>query len=267
MTHVVQGPWANLASPDFRDLAAPSICILPLGATEQHGPHLPVSVDTDLAEAVLAQAMAQLPAGVTVLTLPTLAVTCSGEHGQFPGTLTLRPATFLSVLADLADSIAASGFQCLVLFNAHGGNRALLEVAAREMRIRHDMIVVTASWFDFARTDGLFDAEALRMDLHAGESETAAMLAICPERVDMSKAADFRPAMLDWAKATPRIGLTGQPARPAWVIGDLNPDGACGNAAAAQAEAGRQLLASAAEGFAAFLGEFARFDHRGGATP
>jgi creatinine amidohydrolase len=267
MAHVIQGSWADLAAPDFRDLAAPTICILPLGATEQHGPHLPVSVDSDLAEAVLARAMKQISGQMTVLVLPTMTVTCSAEHGRFPGTLSLRPTTFLLVLADIADSLAANGFGRLVLFNAHGGNRAILDVAARDMRIRHNMIVVTASWFDFAQTDGLFDAEALKLDLHAGESETAAMLAICPERVDMTKAADFRSAMKDWGTTTPRIGLSGQPARPAWIINDLNPDGVCGNAAAAQAETGGALLDSAASGFAAFLSDFAAFDHRCGGNP
>jgi creatinine amidohydrolase len=133
------------------------------------------------------------------------------------------------------------------------------------MRIRHNLIVTTASWFDFANTDGLFDTAALKMDLHAGESETAAMLALCPNRVDMSEAADFVPAMLGWAGATGKIGLTGQPARPAWVIEDLNPHGVCGNAAAAQADSGSALLQSAADGFAAFLLDFAAFDHRSGA--
>lgn len=267
MTHTTKGQWTDLSSPAFRDLSAATVCVLPLGATEQHGPHLPVSVDSDLANAVLSQAMDRIAPGLSVLVLPLLSITCSTEHLRFPGTLSLRPTTLLSVLSDIAESIVANGLERLVLFNAHGGNRALLEVAAREMRIRHNMIVATASWFDFASTEGLFNPEQLKMDLHAGESETAPMLAICPDRVDMSKAADFKPAMLGWAKTAPTIGLTGQPARPAWIIGDLNSDGVCGNAAAAKAETGRALLASAAQGFALFLQEFATFEHRSAGKP
>jgi creatinine amidohydrolase len=251
-----------MISPDFRSLPATTIAVLPLGATEQHGPHLPVSVDTDLAQAVIDRALPLLGADASVLVLPMLAVTRSGEHGNWPGTLTLGAGTLLAVLADLGESVMRSGVSRLVLFNGHGGNRALMEVAARELRIRHGMIVATASWFDFAQTEGLFDPDELAMDLHAGHSETAAMLALTPHRVDMSKAADFAPAMAAWRKDVSRIGLTGQPARPAWVIEDLNPMGACGNAAAADAETGARLLDSAAAGFAAFLAEFARFDHR-----
>ena len=252
-------PWADRCAPSFRELPADAVAVLPLGATEQHGPHLPLSVDTDLTLAVIERAMPRVAAGSTVMVLPHLAVTRSGEHGNWPGTLSLEATTLLAVLADIGASVARSGVERLVILNGHGGNRALIEVAARDLRIRHRMLVATCSWFDFAQTDGLFDPDALAMDLHAGESETAAMLAIRPDLVDMTQARDFVPAMRGWQG---RIGLTGQPARPAWLIEDLNPDGACGDASAADAERGAALLDSAAQGFAAFLAEFARFDHR-----
>jgi creatinine amidohydrolase len=254
--------WSDLSSGDVRDLPAEAVAVLPLGATEQHGPHLPLSVDTDLTLAVIDRAMLRLPDGVRAPVLPPLAVTRSGEHGNWPGTLTLSAATLLAVLADIGESVTRSGVARLVMFNGHGGNRTLMEVAARDLRLRHRMLVATASWFDFAVTEGLFDPTELAMDLHAGESETAAMLAVRPELVDMARAANFVPAMRGWSDRFPRIGLTGQPGKPAWAIEDLNPSGACGNAAAADAARGAALLDSAAEGFAAFLEEFARFDHR-----
>lgn len=254
--------WSDLTSGEVRDLPADAVAILPLGATEQHGPHLPLSVDTDLVQAVIDRAMSRLPDGVRAFVLPPLAVTRSGEHGNWPGTLTLSATTLLAVLADIGESVVRSGVVRLVMFNGHGGNRALMEVAARDLRLRHRMLVVTASWFDFAETEGLFDPTELAMDLHAGESETAAMLAVRPQFVDMSKAANFVPTMRNWPDRFPSIGLIGQPGKPAWAIEDLNPSGACGNASAADAALGAALLDSAAEGFAAFLGEFARFDHR-----
>jgi creatinine amidohydrolase len=257
--------WSDLSVRDFDDLPSGTIAVLPLGATEQHGPHLPLSVDTDLTLAVLDRALAQVPDDLRVLVLPPLAVTRSGEHGNWPGTLTLGAATLLAVLGDIGESVARSGVSRLVLFNGHGGNRALMEVAARELRLRHRMIVTTASWFDFAETDGLFDPAALAMDLHAGETETSAMLAVRPDRVNMAQAADFVPAMQGWSGQFSRIGLTGQPAKPAWVIEDLNADGVCGNAAGADARRGAALIESAAKGFADFLSEFRRFDHRGAA--
>ncbi len=252
--------WEHLSAPGFRALEEPVIAVLPLGATEQHGPHLAMSVDSDLVEAVLTCLEPHTAADLTVLVLPTLRVTKSGEHDRHPGTLSLRAETLLAVLRDIAASVARAGVQRICLINGHGGNTALLEMAVREMRMEHGLIAAHASWFGFAETDGLFDPQALAVDIHAGDAETSAMLAAQPARVDMEMAKDFRPAMLDWKERW--IGLTGQAARPGWIIDDLNAQGACGNAKAATAERGAALIGSAARNFAAFLQEFAVFDLR-----
>ena len=107
-----------------------------------------------------------------------------------------------------------------------------------------------------------FDPGARAVDLHGGDAETSPMLVCAPHKVDMAKARNFRPAMLDWGRTW--IGLTGQAARPGWIIDDLNAEGACGDASAATAEKGEALLASAARNFAAFLVELSAFDHRAG---
>ncbi len=257
MTGIVY--WEDLSAPAFRALTGPVVAVLPLGATEQHGPHLAVSVDSDLVEAVIARTVVE---DVTVLVLPTLKITKSGEHDRHPGTLCLSGDTLLAVLRDIAASVRRAGVERLCLFNGHGGNTALLETAVREMRMTHELIAVHCSWFGFADAADLFDPEALAMDIHGGDSETSPMLVAAPQRVDMSKARDFRPAMRDWSEKW--IGLTGQAARPGWIIDDLSASGACGNAAAATEEKGAALLNTSARGFAAFLSEFARFDHRAG---
>ncbi|APE44123.1 creatininase [Sulfitobacter alexandrii] len=258
----VQGYWADLSAPLFRDLPQDVVAVLPCGATEQHGPHLPLRVDADLAEAVAARALTALLPEQNVLILPPLTITRSVEHDAHPGTLSLTAETLLAVLRDIGASVARAGVARLVLLNAHGGNTAVLEIAARDMRIAHDMIVAHASWFAFADAAPSFDPDALRHDLHAGEIETSAMLAARPDLVDMTRAADFGTAMAGWEETFPDIGLSSQPARPAWVIDDIATDGACGNAAAATAEKGEALLQSAGRNFAAFLADFARFDHR-----
>ena len=94
--------WAEVTAHDFalaqtQGLAAQTIAVLPLGATEQHGPHLPLRVDTALAEGIVAAALAQLPAHVPALALPTQAIGLSGEHQAFAGTLSLQPATLLAL--------------------------------------------------------------------------------------------------------------------------------------------------------------------------
>lgn len=258
----VQGYWSDLASCSFRDLPDDTVVVLPLGATEQHGPHLPLSVDSDLISAVTARMLAALAPDQSVLVLPALTVTKSDEHIAFPGTLTLSADTLLAVLREIGASVARAGVQRLVLFNGHGGNSAVLQIAARELRIAHEMIVVTCSWGGFTDWQSVYAAEDYANDIHAGDSETSAMLAIRPERVDMAKAENFRSALDDWNRDFPRIGLAGRPANPGWMAQDLHPAGACGNAAAATAEKGAHLLDSAGRAFAAFLAEFASFDHR-----
>ncbi|MBY6160095.1 creatininase family protein [Mameliella alba] len=258
----VQGLWAELPSSAFEDLPSDTVAVLPLGATEQHGPHLAMSVDSTLIDAATERMLAALEPGQSVLVLPTLTITKSEEHIAFPGTLTLSGDTLLAVLRDVGASVARAGVQRLVLFNGHGGNSALLQVAARDLRLAHDLIVVTCSWSGFAEWQGLFDPQDYAHDIHAGDSETSAMLAARPDLVDMSRAQDFKPAIAEWESSFPRIGLGGKPAQPGWLAQDMHPLGACGNASAATEAKGAQMLDSSGRNFAAFLAEFARFDHR-----
>jgi creatinine amidohydrolase len=259
----LQGYWADQKAPVFRDLPRDLVAVLPIGAIEQHGPHLPVSVDRDLTEAVVTRALDHLGPGQNVLVLPTLTVTKSGEHDRHPGTLSLSAETLLAVLRDIGASVARAGVARLVLLNGHGGNTAVLDIAARDLRMAHQMIVASCSWFGFADYGDLIAPEALAVDLHAGDIETSAMLAARGDLVDMSKAQNFVPAMRNWEKSNRFTGLTGQPARPGWIIDDLNSDGACGDASAATAEKGAQMLVTAAANFALFLDEFSRFDLEG----
>lgn len=258
----LQGYWSDLKAPDFQALPESLVVVLPIGATEQHGPHLPVSVDTDLIEGVTARMLCHLDRSQNVLVLPTLTVTKSGEHDHFPGTLSLTADTLLAVLRDIGASLARAGVTRVILFSGHGGNTAVLEIVARDLRTAHDMIVAHASWFGFADYEGLFDTAALAHDIHAGDSETSPMLALKPHLVDMTKARAFRPAMMDWSDCHPLIGVSGQPVRPGWTIEDISDNGACGNAADATAEKGEALIDSAGKNFAAFLANFALFDHR-----
>lgn len=260
----LQGYWADQKAPTFRNLPDDLVAVLPVGAIEQHGPHLPVSVDRDLVEAMLDRALPLLSPGQNVLILPTLTITKSGEHDRHPGTLSLSAETLLATLRDIGASVARAGVQRLVFLNGHGGNTAVLEIAARDLRLSHDMIVATCSWFGFAEWDGVMDSAAMTYDLHAGDCETSPMLAARPDLVDMNLAENFVPAMRDWEQTNQFIGLTGQAAKPGWIIDDLNAQGACGDASAATAEKGERLLDSSARNFVDFLSEFSGFDHRRG---
>ncbi len=260
----LQGYWADQKAPVFRNLPEDLVAVLPVGAIEQHGPHLPLSVDRDLAAEVAARSLGCLTKKQNVLVLPALAVTKSGEHDRHPGTLSLSAETLLATLRDIGASVARAGVRRLVLLNGHGGNTAVLDIVARDLRIAHDTFVATCSWFGFAELDGMMSADALAVDLHAGDVETSAMLAARGILVDMTLAKNFVPEIRAWQQVNRFTGLTGEPARPGWIIDDLNEDGACGDASAATAEKGEQMLASAAANFAKFLDEFSRFSLKGG---
>lgn len=254
------GYWVDRPSTDFRALDGDrSIAVLPLGASEQHGPHLPLSTDRDLVDEVVRRALPLLDGSFSVLALPTMAICKSNEHSAFPGTLTLSAETLIRVLMEIGASVARAGVRRLVMFNGHGGNVAIMEIAARDLRARHGLLTASLGWYQLCDAEHELEPREQIHGIHAGQNETSAMLAARPELVRMAEARDFRSATEDWAAHYRTIGLGGRPGRPGWLMGDLNPDGAAGNAAAATAELGERLLNNAARGFAEFLTEFAQF--------
>ena len=135
-THTAQAlashRWAELNTRDFAALdPARTVAVLPLGATEQHGPHLPLSVDTVLVDGVVNAALGHLAATDPVLVLPTQALGLSTEHTAFAGTLHLSPQTLIQLWCDIGASVARAGVKKLLMFNAHGGNVGLMDVVAR----------------------------------------------------------------------------------------------------------------------------------------
>ena len=254
--------WANLKSPDFTRLdLSRCIAVLPVAAIEQHGPHLPLNVDTTLVEGVVAAALPHLPADLPALFLPTQAVGFSPEHTRFAGTLTLKADTILRLWTEVAESVAASGVQKLVLLNSHGGQVGLLDVVARDLRARLGMLVYSVNWFNLPLLDAhgasvaeQFSAHEHRFGIHAGEIETSMMLALQPGQVDMAQAQDFHSTSEDRAQQFSLLG-DGRSAKLAWQMQDYNAHGAAGNAAAATAEKGRALLDAAGRSLARVLVE------------
>ena len=258
--------WAHWRTTDLAQARASgrlqqTVAVLPLGATEQHGPHLPLQVDSAIADAVVAAAVAQLDASVPALFLPTQYVGYSPEHAAFAGTLTLKAETVIRLWTDIAESVAASGVQRLVLFNTHGGHVGLMDVVARDLRERLGLLVYSVNWFnlpligpDGADLQDLFDTREHRFGIHAGAIETSVMLALAPEQVDMAQARDFA-SSAEWrAQHCPILG-NGRSAKLAWQMQDYNPAGAVGNAASARADTGRLLIDAAGRALAQLLAE------------
>jgi creatinine amidohydrolase len=250
--------WADLRTTDFTALdAARTVAVLPLGATEQHGPHLPLCVDHCLVEAMLDAALAQLPAEYCVLVLPTQQVGYSPEHTQFHGTLTLPVDTLVATWVALGECVAGAGVRKLLLFNAHGGQHSLLDIVARELRVRCDLIVYGCSWWNLPLGDavnGLFSADEHRFGVHGGEIETSLMLALRADAVRMERAKEFSSTSRERAASYPILG-NGRSAKLGWAMQDYNVEGAAGNAAAATAEKGRVVLDAAGRQLALLLQE------------
>jgi creatinine amidohydrolase len=254
--------WADLTSRHFAQLAASSsignaVAVLPVAAIEQHGPHLPVSVDTTLVNGVVNATLAHLPAELPVLFLPTQQVGKSNEHIRFPGTLTLSAQTLINVWMELGASVARAGFKKLLLLNSHGGQVSVMDIVARDLRTAHDLIVYHTSWYNLPLGDavtGLFPPEEHRFGIHAGDMETSMMLALAPAQVDMAQAKNFHSTSQDRATAYPILG-NGTSAKLGWQMQDYNPQGAAGNAAAATAAKGHALLDAAGLQLARLLQE------------
>jgi creatinine amidohydrolase len=254
--------WADLTSRQFAQLAASplidrAVAVLPVAAIEQHGPHLPVSVDTTLVDGVVNASLAHLPADLPVLFLPTQQVGKSNEHIRFPGTLTISAQTLISVWMELGACVARAGFKKLVLLNSHGGQVSVMDIVARDLRTAHDLIVYHTSWYNLplgGEVMGQFPPEEHRFGIHAGDIETSMMLALAPQRVDMAQARNFLSTSQDRAAVYPILG-NGSSAKLGWQMQDYNVSGAAGNAAAATAAKGQHLLDAAGLQLAKLLQE------------
>jgi creatinine amidohydrolase len=235
--------WSELSPKDARTIAARDpVVILPLAATEQHGPHLPLSTDADIGRGVLAAALARLPADAEVWTLPMMNVGASLEHARFPGTVSVTAEEMIRLIVTTGGELAGVGVRRLVLFNSHGGNRAPMDSAALTLRAAHDMLVVKASYFRFARPQELaLPDREWKHGLHGGAVETAMMLHLRPDAVRRDAITTFPSLGTRLEGSLSRVGPEGE-APFAWLAADLNPTGAVGNARLATAEMGGRLV-------------------------
>ena len=209
-------------------------------------------------------ATTHVPPDLPALFLPVQRIGYSPEHAAFAGTLTLKADTVMRLWTDIAESVSASGVNKLVLFNTHGGHVGLMDVVARELRTRLGMLVYGVSWFNLPlkSPDGedlmtRFSADEQRFGVHGGQIETAMMLALKPRLVRQSKAQDFASSSQQRARDFALLG-NGKSAKLAWAAQDLNPDGAAGNASAANVDDGLALVDAAGRALAALLVEIDR---------
>ncbi len=248
----------ELRGPQVASAITPrSIFVQPLGAIEQHGPHLPFNTDEVIATAVAEAAAARaVDSGLDVWLLPTLAYTKSNEHAWNAGTMWLSATTLLAVLDDVGRCIARTRARRLVFLNGHGGNSALVNVANRELRLAHGLMTFLAHPGVPPDQGGASPAAELGMGIHGGAEETSLMLHLRPELVDMSAAVRNVPAGL----APNRHVRFGGRVSFGWLSDDFGPDGHIGDPTTATAEHGASLFEGAVAGFVEALHEVAVFD-------
>jgi creatinine amidohydrolase len=251
--------WWDYTTSEFAKLDMSRIVtIAPIGAVEQHGPHLPVRVDAAINAGIITRALELAPDQLPVLVLPALPVGKSNEHIAFPGTLSLSYETLARVWFEIGESVGRAGGRKIIFFNSHGGQPQIMEVVCRELRVKLGMFAVGCSWFRLVNAHDLFDADELTHGIHGGEVETSIMLYLHGTLVDMSCAKNFTPLSVDLAKLNSILTPEGSVGF-GWQTQDLHSSGACGNAAAADAERGRQLVDRAAERLIALIDEVARY--------
>lgn len=240
--------WTDIAAlPD----KANTVIVLPAGAIEQHGPHLPCAVDSVIAAGVVGAALARLPSAIAAYAIPPITYGKSDEHLHFPGTLTLTGDILQQTIIEIGESLYRAGFRKLLIVNGHGGQPQPLQMAGRELRLRHgDMVIINHPVFGVANAaDQFLTDRERRQAMHAGHSETALMMALAPETVDMSR------AVASYPPESPCPTLSNGKPAAAWASFDFGPSGVIGDPAGASVEQGEQILDSLADSWAQAISE------------
>jgi creatinine amidohydrolase len=241
--------WNEMNTADFAEPFDGKVVILPVAATEQHGPHLPTGTDTFILEGIL-RAAARSGAPTRGIALPLQPVGWSIEHGDFPGTLSLDAECLVAAWLDLGRWVKRSGARRLLILNSHGGNSPVVSLAAMRMRAELGMLVATTDWEGLARPGELAPAGAPKQDWHAGWIETSVMLHLRPDLVAMEQASS---GSLRHPVGLPPYG----PAPWAWMTSDLSSHGVIGDPRCASAELGARLLERAIAGLGELLDRMA----------
>ncbi|MEM1037902.1 MAG: creatininase family protein [Pseudomonadota bacterium] len=239
-----------------------TMVVVPLGATEQHGPHLPLETDTLIADGVcdrLLVAVNKNSDQQDVRILPAEPVGYSPEHMDFPGSQTLAFAEAIERWIEIGAACANHGVRRIVFMNAHGGNVPIVQIVCQELRVRHAMLAVATKWDRFVKGSGVVSAREEAFGIHGGDIETSVMLTLAPQRVDMNAAKDF--PNLQEALVLDHTHLRAYgPHAFGWKMQDLNRLGVTGHSGHASAQKGEALLTSAVDGLTALLDDVERFD-------
>lgn len=248
--------WKDIQTmPDKENV----VIIQPVGAIEQHGPHLPLIVDAAIGVGVLGEALKKLDASIPAYALPTLYYGKSNEHWHFPGTITLSTETLTATIMEVGESIYRAGFRKFVLMNSHGGQPQVMQMAARDLHVKYNDFLVFPlfTWRVPHITKELLTPKEASQGMHAGDAETSIMLAILPEQVKMDLAvAEYPPEPTQ----SSLLSLEGK-LPISWVTKDISKSGVIGDATTATKEKGDRILESVSNGWVQAIQDIYTFRH------
>ncbi|MEM9770423.1 MAG: creatininase family protein [Cyanobacteria bacterium P01_D01_bin.73] len=250
--------WQEVAALPNRDR---TVLILPIGAIEQHGHHLPLKVDSVIVSEILNRALDRLDPAIPAYGLPLLPYGKSNEHLGFPGTIALSAKTLLATVMEIGECVYRAGFRRLVLMNGHGGQPQVLEIAATDLRVKFPDFY-TFAWFvwrgapEYKRF--LSEREG-REGLHGGVAETSLMLALDAETVRGDR------ATMEYPKLAGDGGLIGVkgPTAATWRTEDLSRTGVIGDGTSASLEIGAKLLEELVSGWVELITAAHQFEFLG----
>ncbi|MET3924197.1 creatininase family protein [Devosia sp. 2618] len=251
--------WWDHSTLDFSQLKMDDIvAIQPVGAVEQHGPHLPVSVDATINAGIVERAVQLMAPNLPALVLPMLPVGKSNEHHAYPGTLSFSYETLARMWFEIGESVHRAGCRKIIFFNSHGGQPQVMEIVCRELRVKLGMLAVGASWFNTIDQSDMFSDREMLHGIHGGEVETSLMLHLKPQKVDMNFAQNFKPLSMQMEQEFEILRPDGA-AGFGWESQDLHPAGVSGDAASADAVRGEEAVERAARALVKITQEVSDF--------
>lgn len=250
--------WNDFSANQFHGLDPnKTIAVFPVAAVEQHGPHLPVGTDTIINQGHLDLLVQRAPADLDIRILPVQAIGKSNEHIWQKGTLSGTATNLIDAWTQIGLEIARTGIRKVVFVNSHGGNVSILDIVARELRVRQNMLAVKAGWSHFWPKDIYSDIEN-RFGIHGGDSETSLVMHFRPELVNREALQDFPSVAQRDEQGYKYMRPTGMLSY-AWIASDIHPLGAAGEASKATADKGRITVETAVDGFIELLREVERY--------
>lgn len=237
----------------------PFLALLPLGAHEYHGEHLPFETDWIIAEAFAKALTLETKEQFHIALLPVEKIGYSIEHMDITGTQTLTFSDAIKRWIKIGENCYHKGIKRLLLLNAHGGNSPLMSIVISELRRRLSMLAVATSWSRFGLPQGLIEPSQQHLDIHGGFIETSLMLYLAPEKVHMEKAKNFHNKQADMIANYRHLRAYG-PHAFGWTMRDLNTQGAAGNASKATPQAGKAIFSHVLSQLRDLLDDIKRFN-------